>query len=63
MSDNQNNSHNFSDDYNDIMKASEKTVIVDTQWSEKGDYFEKFSLYDDYTPVKTSGSTTFNNQI
>ena len=63
MSSDETNIKKLSKDYEEIMKTSEKTVIVDTQWSEKGDYFEKFSLYDNYTPVKTSGSTVLNNQI
>jgi hypothetical protein len=45
------------------MKTSENTVIVDVQWAEKGDYFQKLSMYDNYTPVKTSGDTTLISEI
>lgn len=53
--------NNFTEDYKEIMNASENTVIVNTQWSEKGDYIKKFSMYEDYSPVEISGSTTLNS--
>ncbi|MCX2837271.1 hypothetical protein OQ279_03830 [Salinimicrobium sp. MT39] len=63
MSETKNKSDLFLNDYEEIMKTSERTTIVEEQWSEEGDYFQKFSLYEDYTPVKTSGSTILNTQI
>lgn len=53
----------FTQEYEKIMKTSEKTVIVDTQWSSKGDYFKKVSMYENYTPVKTTGNTTLNSSL
>jgi len=56
-------SDSFYREYEHIMKTSENTVIVDVQWAEKGDYFQKLSMYDNYTPVKTSGDTTLISEI
>jgi len=50
---------NYIKEYNDIIDSSENSVIVKTEWTKKGDYFQKLSMYDDsYQPVKTLGSTT-----
>lgn len=52
----------FTDDYNSIVETSENTVVVQTEWTKKGDYFQQFSMYDSgYTPVKTLGETTLIN--
>jgi hypothetical protein len=49
----------FSFEYNEIMKNSENSVVIENQWVREGDYFQKLSLYDEsYIPVKTLGSTT-----
>ena len=49
----------FTTEYNEIIKSSEKTVVVETQWEKDGDFFQKISMYDNsYVPVKTLGSTT-----
>jgi hypothetical protein len=49
----------LTNDYNFIVKSSENTVVVQTEWTKNGDYFQKFSMYDSgYTPVKTLGQTT-----
>lgn len=53
----------FTREYENLMKTSENTVIIGVQWFEKGDYFQKFSMYDNYSPVKTSGSTTLISEI
>ena len=47
-------------DYAKIVNASGSSyVIVNTEWTKSGDYFQKFSMYDSgYTPVKTLGDTT-----
>ena len=53
----------FEKDYSDIMNSSDTTsVIINTEWTKNGDYFQKFSMYDSgYTPVKTLGDTTLIN--
>jgi hypothetical protein len=49
----------FAADYKEIFGSSENTVIVRTEWTKKGDYFEKLSLYDNsYSTVLTLGNTT-----
>lgn len=59
MEKNQENTNNYTKEYNDIMDSSDKSVIVKTEWTKEGDYFQKLSMYDDsYQPVKTLGNTT-----
>lgn len=54
----------FTSEYNEIIKSSEKTVVVETQWEKDGDFFQKLSMYDNsYIPVKTLGSTTLINTL
>ena len=53
-----NNNKSLIEDYNDIVKSSNTTVISKTEWFSIGDTFQKFSTYQSYTPVKTSGQTT-----
>lgn len=48
----------FHNDYQDIMDAGRKSTIITREWQEGGDSFKKFTMYGDYTPVETSGSTT-----
>ena len=48
----------FQEEYSQIMKNMSKLFFVERQWEKTGDNFVKFSLYENYTPVKTSGSTT-----
>lgn len=52
------NKNSFIEDYNNIIKSSNSTVITKTEWLSVGDTFQKFSTYQPYTPVKTSGETT-----
>lgn len=58
-----NTADSFSKKYEKLMKTSKNTIIVDRQWAKKGDYFRKFSMYENYTPVKTSGSTTLISKM
>ena len=54
----------FLSDYEKIINFSENSVIVQTEWSKKGDFFQKLSMYDStYSPVKTSGYTTMINTL
>ena len=46
-------------DYTSLIGNSLNSVIVKTEWEKEGDFFNKFSMYDEsYTPIKTLGSTT-----
>ena len=48
----------FESDYEKIITYQIATFIR-TEWYKKGDYFQKFSIYDtSYSPVRTSGGTT-----
>jgi hypothetical protein len=54
----------FTSEYNEVIKRSEKTVVVETQWEREGDFFQKLSMYDNsYVPFKTLGSTTLINTL
>lgn len=53
----------FNKEYESIMKGSDSAVVVNVEWTTKGDSFKKLSMYDNHTPVKTSGSTTLLNQL
>ncbi len=51
----------FTEEYQKLMKSSDKTTfIIPRQWNDEGDSIQKFSLYENYTPVMTSGDTTLN---
>ena len=59
MENNLKNINDYTEEYNDIMDNPDKSVIVKTEWTKEGDYFQKLSMYDDsYQPVKTLGNTT-----
>ena len=50
----------FTVEYNEIINSSENSVVIETQWEKKGDFFQKFSMYDNsYIPARTLGSTNF----
>lgn len=54
----------FISEYNDLFKDSYNSVIIRTEWTKAGDFFRKFSTYDDsYTPVRTLGNTTLIKAI
>ncbi|MDH5475463.1 MAG: hypothetical protein OEX22_07220 [Cyclobacteriaceae bacterium] len=53
----------FTKEYCEIMEIDNNSVFMDNQWKNEGDYIQKFSLYENYTPVKTSGSTTLISEI
>lgn len=51
--------NDFTVEYNAIINPLEKSVVVNTQWENHGDFFQKLSMYDNsYISVKTLGSTT-----
>lgn len=53
----------FEKDYMKITKGLSHIISHEKEWLKKGDFFHKFSLYENYTPVKTSGETTLVNDI
>lgn len=58
------NTHDLIEEYNEIMKFSETSVIITFEWAKEGDYFHKLSMYDEnYTPVPTLNGTTLINTI
>lgn len=49
----------FTKEYQKIIDFSETTVVVESEWSKDGDYFQKLSMYDNnYTSIPTLGGTT-----
>jgi len=52
----------FAKEYNEIIDSSKTSVVVESEWSKDGDYFQKLSMYDNnYTPIPTLGGTTLIN--
>lgn len=47
----------FTEEYEKIMGKERSTTLTTPEWNETGNFFKKFSLYENYTPVKTSGHT------
>lgn len=47
----------FVEEYNELMSNSTFKMGMYHEWSEKGDHIEKFTMYENYTPVKTSSGT------
>ncbi len=45
-------------DYKRIMQSDDNTFLVDIEWTEEGDSFKKFSMYDEHAPLETSDRTT-----
>ena len=46
-------------EYNVIIDSSKTTVVIESELSKEGDYFQKLSMYDNnYTPIPTLGGTT-----
>jgi hypothetical protein len=57
-------SMDFVKEYNQIIDPTDKNVIVKSEWTKEGDYFQKLSMYDNsYTPIPTLGETTLINTI
>jgi len=54
----------FISEYNNLFMGSYNSVIIRTEWTKAGDFFQKLSMYDDsYSSVKTLGSTTLRKAI
>lgn len=48
----------FMKDYQKLMSTNTSPFFtINKEWNEKGDVIEKFSIYDNYTPVKTTSGT------
>jgi hypothetical protein len=49
----------FTKEYNEIISSSETSVVVESEWTNDGDFFQKLSMYDNnYTSIPTLGGTT-----
>ena len=53
----------FADKYEKIFEKSSYTPNIKREWRHPGDSFKKLSIYENYTPVKTSGSTTLIKEV
>ena len=54
----------YIEDYTSIVYHSDNSVVIINEWKKSGDFFEKFSMYDNsYAPVKTLGNTTLNKYL
>lgn len=54
----------FTEEYNEIVKTLNDSVIIQTEWQNEGDVFTKFSMYDNsYTTIQTFGNTTLINNL
>lgn len=54
-----NHTEEFLEDYEKIVLATKTSVVIQTEWNQNGDIFQKLSIYDNsYSPIKTLGSTT-----
>lgn len=48
------------EDYEMLISSSEHSFVVPVEWNNEGDSIKRFSLYEDYSPVKTSSDTALN---
>ncbi|MDN4165687.1 hypothetical protein QWY31_09245 [Cytophagales bacterium LB-30] len=55
---------NFIKEYAEIISSSRSSVVIESEWTKPGDYFQKLTMYDNnYTPVPTLGETTLINTL
>jgi hypothetical protein len=55
---------NFVKEHNEIINASKTSVVIVSEWTKAGDYFQKVTMYDNnYTPIPTLGETTLINTL
>lgn len=52
----------FTLEYERIIGINTRTILLSPlnsgfEWKQNGDYFKKFTTFEEYTPVKTSGNT------
>jgi hypothetical protein len=52
--------NDFRKEHEELMKgASQRTVLVNTEWQQPGDFFKQLTTYDfSFVPVKSLGETT-----
>lgn len=53
----------FKKDYDDIMNNPQETTQIVQEWTESGDFFKRFSLYENYSPIQSFGGTTLLTEI
>lgn len=49
----------FIKEYKNLMTKAPVVSSLKLEWSQPGDKIEIFTVYEEYTPVKTSSETTF----
>jgi hypothetical protein len=55
---------NLMNEYNKIVNSSKTSVVIESEWTKEGDYFQKLTMYDNnYTSVPTLGETTLINAL
>lgn len=47
----------FTEEYNEVVHNDKNSILTTREWKKNGDFFKKFSLYENYTPVETSANT------
>lgn len=52
-------SRDFIEEYKVLMTKAPIVSGLKLEWSQPGDKIEKYTVYEEYTPVKTSTETTF----
>lgn len=61
---NKSEKQNFIKDYNAIVRSSDTSVVVKSEWAKEGDCFKILTIYDNnYTFIPTLGETTLINEL
>ena len=51
-------------EYSEIIDSYKTSVVIKSEWTKEGDYFQKLSMYDNnYTSIPTLGETTLINSL
>lgn len=58
---NQKSKKSFTKEFNEIAKSSKFKIPI--QWNKKGDRFEKFTLYTDFSPTIITDRTTLVREL
>jgi len=59
LSEYQNKEKKYIEEHKEIIDSSDTNVVVELEWAKDGDYFQKFSMYDDsYIQIGTLEGTT-----
>ncbi len=52
----------YTSEYEKIIGINTATILINSinksfEWQKKGDFFKKFTTFEEYTPIRTSGNT------